>query len=103
MENTKETNKIIAEFMGYSQPHPDYPNSSYWYKEGKQPMVILLYHSDWNRIMEVVEKIKQIGVEELKFSIEFERAILTLNKKTIYNACIWFIKWYNENKQDNGK
>lgn len=29
MKNIVENNKLIAEFLGYSQPHPDYPNTTY--------------------------------------------------------------------------
>lgn len=55
--NTAENNKLIAEFMGYSQPHPDYPDTTYWYKKEQPPLTILSFDTDWNWLMRVVEKI----------------------------------------------
>ena len=104
MEN-KESNILIAEFMGYSQPHPDYPNSTYWYKENKDPLVYLSFHSDWNWLMKVVEKIYKTDLYYSKY-IDFNSSMFTNGKieittdiENLYNDCIEFIKWFNnENK-----
>ena len=79
------------------------------------------YHSDWNWLMEVVEKIetKKYYKKEVQFSItKYSVKIQTLTNedgliispcifsswgtyggtqkmKAIYNACLEFIKWYN--------
>ena len=94
-------NRLIADFMGLLKiSNETYPilykdkNSDEWFAPDE-----LKYHSDWNWLMEVVNRIKQVGEEELKFSVEFQLAILTLNKETIYNECLEFIKWYNEQNQ----
>lgn len=110
-----ENNKLIAEFMGYSQPHPDYPTTTYWYKQGKAPLTILSFDSDWNWLMEVVEKIDSLGfVTEISGNIERSFALIGIansnisisrvgygvefmNKKdATYRAVIEFITWYNE-------
>jgi hypothetical protein len=116
-----ENNKLIANFMGYSQPHPYYPNTTYWYKEGEAPLTILSFDTDWNWLMAVVEKIEELGfVTEL--SGNGEHNFLTIsqpmkhcdehivsmrrtdippnNKKiTTYLGVVQFITWYNETKQ----
>ena len=71
----------------------------------------LKFHKDWNWLMQVVEKIECC---DFIFSIHHEVANifngecneLTYNETTqartkieaVYNACVEFIKWYNENK-----
>jgi len=95
---TTEGNKIIAEFMGYEKVHED-----------------LYYHSNWNLLMPVVEKIEtldyeflvnsqQIGFGEYMFAgefnwlVEINREEITLIQ-SIYDAVIQFIQWYNQNKK----
>jgi len=64
----KKDNELIAEFLGYTQPHPKYPGTTYWYKEGEEPLTILSFDTDWNWLMEVVEKI-----EGLNYSLEINK------------------------------
>ena len=123
-----ENNKLIAEFMGYSQPHPDYPNTTYWYKQGEEPLTILLFDTDWNWLMAVVEKLESMEIEvrmnshfstTLKYTLyqtqicydlkhnncDSTQLYLSYNnvyknrKDSIYNAVVEFIKWYNENNK----
>ena len=97
--NTTENNNIIVEFMNH------YENMG---NKG------LLYHKDWNWLMEVVEKI-----EDLNYSIEINKQeendyqCLVVKKdiliqefsstkiQAVYNACVEFIKWYNEKSAKN--
>ena len=101
------SNKIIAEFMGAKLTkdlkimYPVYEGDSSYVKN-------LKYHSDWNWLMEVVEKIESIG-----FTFETKKNWARITRKgeniilrweedktkieAVYNACIEFIKWYNEN------
>ena len=111
--NTMEENKLIAEFMGYSQPHPEYPNTTYWYKEGEAPCTVLLYDTDWNWLMEVVDKIEFLndgaydvnilknGTEIINYSAKI---IVVSNVADIdyedkiehtYSAVLEFINYYN--------
>lgn len=105
--NTTENNKIIAEFLGYvlrGKNTFEYNNKLYLIEE-------LKFHSDWNWLIEVVEKIESLG---FNVSIEFSTCIITYSDddfkeiigisdnyskiQAVYNACVAFIKWYNEQK-----
>lgn len=107
--NTTENNKLIAEFIGYSQPHPNYPTTTYWYKEGKEPLAVLLFDTDWNWLIEVVEKINglnnvvQIHENHVRV-VNNERSEVLVDVvsgsmiEAVYNACVEFIKWYNNGR-----
>ena len=93
-----ENNKIIAEFMGIADEIETGATSliqiegiTGYYKNDD-----LKFHSDWNWLMEVVEKIEGIGKTELKFSVHFENTKLSSDIQVVYNACIAFIEWYNK-------
>ena len=88
---TTENNKIIAKFMGATLTKD------------------LKYHLDWNWLMEVVEKIRSIDTKakgNFRTSLlHYQRNNKTIfglsileGKEYVYNACLEFIKWYNENK-----
>ena len=57
----------------------------------------LEYHTSWDWLMPVVEKIKDLG-----YSQELDKIdnVLTcdLRINSLYKAVVEFIKWYNENK-----
>ena len=102
MKNIVENNKLFAEFLGYSQPHPDYTSTTYWYKK------------DWNWLMRVVEKIENLQDENncAIYNVQIEQCFVEIienhtsdtiistdaNSKleAVYNACVEFIKWYNQ-------
>ena len=107
---TTENNKIIAKFMGATLTkdlqimYPVYEGDSSYVKD-------LKYHLDWNWLMEVVEKIESLGykVDISKWENSQYCGIYLNGKKisgnetntkieAVYNACLEFIKWYNENK-----
>jgi len=114
--NTTENNKLIAEFMQLEENN----SSEYlWHKIHIHNKNDLYYHSDWNWLMEVVEKIESIKdkqgcsffVEISKEKVhikyyykgeEFDNIFcyyysLRSKKETLYIACVEFIKWYNGN------
>ena len=106
-----ENNKLIAEFLGYTQPHPNYENTTYWYKKEEEPLTILLFDTDWNWLIEAVEKIEHIDSIDVNIltngtriyewrtggevivdnsaDISFEHKI-----EHVYDAVVKFIKWY---------
>lgn len=119
---TTEKNKLIADFMGFetnnvevimpekfSQLKP-FKHSKGFFKTSIFKHLELQFHSSWDWLMSVVEKI-----ESLKFSVligknncvieqTFGKTSLNLgvskgqNKiEAVYNACVTFIEWYNEN------
>ena len=89
---TTENNKIIAQFLEISHQK-----------------IAMNFHSNWNILMDVVEKIESLG-----FFFEIKRNWVRITKKreiivirweqdkykieATYNACVEFIKWYNQNK-----
>jgi hypothetical protein len=106
--STIENNKLIAKFMNH------YENMG---------NIGLQYHSDWNWLMEVVEKLESMEIEvrmnshfntTLKYTLyqtqicydlkhkncESTHLYLSYNdayknrKDSIYNAVVEFIKWY---------
>ena len=100
-----ENNKLIAEFINLNL------YKSFWHKSNiaTEKQICkennLQFHSDWNWLMEVVEKIESLG-----YRIEIVKHICRIylsNKETIiisentpkieavYNAVVEFIKWYN--------
>ena len=124
-------NRLIAEFMGYEFidgdfriPHSDKTRNSdfsewcstYGDIDGMFSVGYLLapsnlmFHTDWNWLMEVVEKIENIedcGIDIFFGSVEIYkdgRTIIKVSTKhktkieSVYNACLDFIKWYNEQK-----
>ena len=107
-----ENNKIIAEFMGYKKNTPSKDFFQHPTEKNRYDRIeFLSYNLDWNWLMEVVEKI-----ESLKFSVligknncvieqTFGKESLNLGLikgkdkiEAVYNACVTFIEWYNENK-----
>ena len=114
----KTNNELIAEFLGYTKPHPDYPNTTYWYKENKEPLCVLMFDSDLNWLFKVVKKITETelynfelwysGNAKKEWLCSFEvqmtnkadrYGITTRSGKTqieaVYKAVIEFIKHYN--------
>ena len=98
---TTENNKIIAEFMGVSKSKIDANGQVLNFENSKYNT----YNSDWNWLMQVVEKIESLNHknnEEHFQLVSFIHHWLRRKHKeltkieAVYNACIEFIKWYNE-------
>ena len=111
-----ETNdKLIVEFLGYIDNGCSEEGFLIDPKTNYDVCIdSLQFHKDWNWLMEVVEKIESIKIETYKVRVDiyfnccqinpthWEQLISIYgNKETkieaVYNACIEFIKWYNEN------
>lgn len=124
---TTENNKIIAEFMGLKVitkeeylKHPQHETLSI-----KEYSIVEYqrYNSDWNWLMEVIDKIENL-TDKNNFVLydvniysdaviildqeEHEKVSITKSDgltskiEMVYNACVEFIKWYNEqNRKEN--
>jgi hypothetical protein len=123
----KEENKLIAEFLGYKIENKKYQsieyhssNESHWeWNEGEivtlngnevcdssqEPFYSLEdlpFDSDWNWLMEVVDKISS----ELHYSINATLEFLSEEQnrdglygiKDVYEAVVEYVKLYNEQK-----
>lgn len=109
MDNSQiiEGNKLIAEFMGWKkQNNPD----ERWYGEyfnehgfrqggsSKQP---LLFHSSWDRLMEVIRKIEQIpDVYDIEDFLLIRDDIITGRIEETFHTVLNFIRYYNDHLKD---
>lgn len=123
-----EGNTAIAEFMGgklkpKSKRHPDNPhNKPTWWFDDKVGHFELEYHSSWDWLMPVVEKIDELVIPASFINSDYpEHVFTTLSGKTFW-ICIgdnhkifeakedvkiasaWkaitdFLKWYNEKEK----
>jgi hypothetical protein len=97
--NALEKNKLIAEFMGWTLDDKDL--NSYRKLNNNVFKYSLLsnfkYDTDWNWLIAVVEKIANM---KGFYAIENDLKDTIINAKidAVYNACVEFIKWYNENR-----
>ena len=127
----KETNELIAEFMDMNNDVPhDKTMMVFKTEQGNDVISIndLTYHSDWNELMKVVDRIESICINstemavrldgssylwywdanELSHSYDPDRHIVsTSNRNYVYvcgsvdnvhQAVVEFIKFYNQNK-----
>ena len=109
---TTENNKLIAEFMGYEIKTYSTPISDIITPYGQISEDKLKFHSNWDWLMAVVEKIESLGYS---FSIHLnwvkicpkgkpnvyivKYGIGNTKIEATYKAVLEFIKWYNnENK-----
>lgn len=127
-----ENNKLIAEFMGYENVsgvnhHPEYkiPSQSYELPDFDNRIMETIdvfspyfddmkFHSDWNWLMPVVEKIEKSGRTSVVFEqdnlIIITHSLHQMGEKymckqfsrkseskieAVYTVCVEFIKWYN--------
>ena len=100
MDNTTENNKLMAEFMGFQS------TSLGWFDNEEHLINVekdntfddLKFHKDWNWLMSVVEKCLtlNVDVEPINHYFIINDALLTININEVYNACVEFIKWYNQ-------
>jgi len=99
-------NKLIAEFMGWEEIYKD--ASQLDYKFAKPNEIIyrrniddLKYHSSWDWLMSVVEKIETISgklpthIGDLSLGY-----LISTNIEETYIAVVRFIKEYNRLKQE---
>ena len=118
MKNTTENNKLIAEFLGEIKQPFEFPQFGYINSMGDWKDTFfdnqLKFHSDWNWLMQVVEKIESLGynIDTMKVDITkyqssqfcgiyIDGKIIYTNYcetkiEAVYNACLEFIKWYNK-------
>lgn len=100
--NTIENNNIIAEFMNSEVTIDTYFITGMYISINEND---LKYHSDWNWLMEVVEKIESLGYAiEINKQEEDDYQCLVVKKdiliqefsnikiEAVYNACLEFIK-----------
>ena len=120
MGTTEENNRLIAIFMGMNQGIPtDTRWKNDWFEELKpdgndfqsgRRHEYLLFHTSWDWLIPVVEKIESLGytvnISRITTSISemvneetmFSWVCGDISKKLeiTYNTVVQFIEWYNE-------
>tara|TARA_R100001129_G_C5199697_1_gene213447 strand:- start:386 stop:625 length:240 start_codon:yes stop_codon:yes gene_type:complete len=77
----ESNNKLIAEFMGVGKHY-----------EAQSSNMFNQYHTDWNRLMPVIDKCYQEHMSK-----HIADAVMTCNIYEVYQAVVEFIKEYNQN------
>ena len=113
-----EGNKLIAEFMGGWYETKDQPNpywENIWSEKIYPDTKDLKYHKSFDWLMPVVEKIESLGYEVkigriscqvheiLKQNSPISSLVCgNISKKIdlVYDVCVNFIQWYNQNKHN---
>jgi hypothetical protein len=107
----KEYNKMCAEFLGYVNLTPDDPDFDF-YEHPTEPVKLgehvrktlepasMLFHTDWNWIMYVVEKIFTTEFERyllLQYCAVIQQTLSTARKDLVVEAiCLFMEQWYQE-------
>ena len=120
MKTTQENNKLIAEFMGF---RPVRCKNGFAWDNNKIIKPISLhgnlvdtgnngkFHSSWDWLMSVVEKIsdrfgeapkfKEIYIKWLDETEGNDFLIFRYSKEETYKAVVQFIEWHNEQNKTN--
>ena len=89
-------NKLIAEFMGY-ETTTDGISDLIKTKDynGNGVSAIPNYHNSWELKIPVIKKIKSLNPPE-KLGLEQRLNPYLYSDKSIYDAIVEYIKWYNK-------
>lgn len=117
MKNTEENkmigegNRLIADFM--NQKFPDDYRIDSTYIDREYGNISCNYHSSWNWLMPVVEKIESLGGDVViyyrscsimvkeKYYNDLSQSTSDFNKiYSTYKAVVKFIKWYSSQPQN---
>jgi hypothetical protein len=98
-----EGNKLIAKFAGYEQCGKPEWEYSYCMIEGKSHREDeLKFHTSWDWLMPVVEKIRDVQISEGWSNKQpVIKALSDVNITILWKAVVQFIQWYNK-QQSNG-
>lgn len=99
-------NRLCAEFLGYKPNKHNNGGSDDFYDDPQLYVSDLKFHSDWNWIHEVVEKMKDTmnpkEYSDTTFSYlrrEVQTHLGRSNKQEVVQAINQFLIWYNEHKK----
>ena len=90
-----EGNKLIDEFA------PEVAKRLMIYYKRRTPS-IMKFHSSWDWLMPVVQKINDLAlkygyVDDMEI---FHLRVVGLTTKSLFEAIVQFLKWYNQNKNN---
>src|SRR6187402_1695153 len=103
---TTENNKIIAEFIGaklslYNTKNYELYGVLECINDGEDEQHFfnlkeMKFPSDWNWLIEVIKECYTKEHHQNSYYEAIYYALADLNIEAVYNACLEFIKWYNE-------
>ena len=109
MDNIIENNKLIAEFLEWEFDDLSETFETPFLKlvepqafgdeqfSCKLQDFELEFHTDWNWLMKLVEKILQKCAEMDELEKYWEITDVMPYIDNVYSACVEFVKWYNQN------
>lgn len=102
--NTTENNKLIAEFLGWNINSPSTFPTYLHQEEETQGYWEFKFNTDWNWLMEVVDKIYKMDLYYDKY-IDYNSSMFSSGKielepriGRVYEQVVNFIKWYNNGR-----
>lgn len=117
-----EKNRAICEFMGWEfkelQPdwyHVFHEGNLMWadnlYAVQKTLLEGFNYHKDWNRLMEVIKKVREMHADLLlsikagigdyiKAAREMNRGLITCDINKAHSGVYKFLQWYNKQQSN---
>ena len=114
MKNTLENSKLITDFIGADLLKDLLSDNNGFININIDIYEQCKFHSDWNWLISVVEKIESLGhcVLIFKDSVYIKENTIISSKtiskcenrpkiEAVYNACLEFIKWYNKQDKNN--
>lgn len=114
--STEESNKLIAEFMGYTIMYRNGHDPIIEYAHGEWASISIWsqFHSSWDWLMPVIEKIdalacvKEVVIRPRRTRIWLKSSFIqshwtpgTSNMVQTYCTIIDFIQWYNQQPPTN--
>lgn len=93
-------NKLIAEFMGCTHPFNDIHDATlYKVEQGVFELDELEYHTSWDWLMPVVEKIEDYLSDNVGKVGYFDDGLTSNDIEVRYQAVVEFIKQYSDEQQ----
>tara|TARA_R110000751_G_scaffold297311_1_gene406835 strand:- start:441 stop:785 length:345 start_codon:yes stop_codon:yes gene_type:complete len=112
----EESNRLIAEFMGFQNTKLGwYDFEEVLLNQEDNTFDFLKFHTSWDWLMPVVEKIKEIKIPKSKFDLNIDITgyttfriysenypihilvcEITKGIETVHKVVVEFIKWYNK-------
>lgn len=92
MEQITQNNKLLAGFLGYNV----LSGLKIISVIKNDQLKVFNPNIDWNWLMEVVRECYSKEHHENNYYETIYYALASLDIEAVYNACIEFVKWYNE-------
>lgn len=94
---TEEQNAKIAKFMEHELKHvPSFQGDRYSINGEWHTPTSLKYHTSWDWIMPVIEKIYEVDLGNMD---DILSALMRAYISEVHSAVVDFIDWYNEQQQ----